>query len=214
MLYYSIPVATCDQKYLMFQFAGQLYTFFCLPNGLTSAPRLFTKILKPVFAALHKEGYDIMGYLDDSILIGDNYDECKAAVLKAVNLFQTPNKFTAHNTAALHSESHGFLVHPEKSSLTPKQKTDFLGFTINSKNMTLQLTKQKRNKIIENFDLTLKHANNITIWEFFKILGMLKAAILGVKYGRLHLFYSIKCKNQALILSKDSYDYYFKLSKV
>ena len=89
MLYYSIPVATCDQKYLMFQFAGQLYTFFCLPNGLTSAPRLFTKILKPVFAALHKEGYDIMGYLDDSILIGDNYDECKAAALKAVNLFQT-----------------------------------------------------------------------------------------------------------------------------
>ena len=80
--------------------------------------------------------------------------------------------------------------------------------------MTLQLTKQKRNKIIENFDLTLKHANNITIWEFSKILGMLKAAILGVKYGRLHLFYSIKCKNQALILSKDSYDYYFKLSKV
>ena len=80
--------------------------------------------------------------------------------------------------------------------------------------MTLQLTKQKRNKIIENFDLTLKHANNITIREFFKILGMLKAAILGVKYGRLHLFYSIKCKNQALILSKGSHDCYFKLSKV
>ena len=64
--YYSIPVAICDQKYLMFQFAGQLYKFVCLPNGLTSAPRLFTKILKPVFAALHKEGHDIMGYLDDS----------------------------------------------------------------------------------------------------------------------------------------------------
>ena len=25
--YYSIPVAICDQKYLMFQFAGQLYKF-------------------------------------------------------------------------------------------------------------------------------------------------------------------------------------------
>ena len=64
--YYSIPVAICDQKYLMFQFAGQLYKFVCLSNEVTSAPRLFTKILKPVFAALHKEGHDIMGYLDDS----------------------------------------------------------------------------------------------------------------------------------------------------
>ena len=34
--------------------------------------------------------------------------------------------------------------------------------------MTLKLTKQKCNKILENLDLTLKHANNITIREFSK----------------------------------------------
>ena len=73
----------------MFQFAGQLYKFVCLPNGLTSARRLFPKILKPVFAALHKERHDIVGYLDDSILFGDNYDVRKPAVLRAVNLFQS-----------------------------------------------------------------------------------------------------------------------------
>ena len=111
----------------MFQFSGQLNKFVCLPNGLTCAPRLFTKIFKPAFAALHKEGYDIMGYLDDSILVGDNYDECKAAVLRAVSLFQRLC----------------FQVHPEKSPLTPKQEVDFLGYTINSKN-----TKQKCNKIL------------------------------------------------------------------
>ena len=47
---------------------------------------------------------------------------------------------------------------------------------------------------------------------FSKILGMLEADISGVKYGRVHLFYSIKCKNQTLTLSKGSYDCYFKLS--
>ena len=41
---------------------------------------------------------------------------------------------------------------------------------------------------------------------------MLEAAIPGVKYGRLHLFYLTKCKNQALTLSKSSYNCYFKLS--
>ena len=102
--YCSIPVAICDQKYLMLQFAGQLYKFMCLPHGPTSAPRLFTKILEPVFAALHKEGHDIMGYLDDSILFGNNYDACKAAVMLAVNLFQSLD----------------FQVHLLKSSLTLK----------------------------------------------------------------------------------------------
>ena len=53
----------------------------------------------------------------------------KAAALRAANLFQ----------------SLGFQVHLEKSSLTPKQETDWLGFSINSKNMTLKLTKQKCN---------------------------------------------------------------------
>ena len=115
---------------------------------------LFTKILKPVFAALHKEDQDIMDYLVDSILFGDNYDECKGTALRAVNLFQCL----------------GFQVHPEKPFLTPKQEIDFLGFAISSKNMTLELAKRNCNKILENLDLTLKHANNITIREFSKIL--------------------------------------------
>ena len=64
--------------------------------------------------------------------------------------------------------------------------------------MTIKLTQQKCDKILKNLDLTIKHANNITIREFSKILGMLEAAIPGVKYGCLHLFYSTKCKNQTL----------------
>ena len=135
-------------------------------------------------------------YLNDSILFGDSCDECKAAVFRAVSLFQRL----------------GFQVHLEKSSLTPEQETNFLGFTINSKNMILKLTKQKCNKILVNLDLTLTRTNNITIREFSKILSILEAAISGVKYGCLPLFYSTKCRNQALTLSKESYDCYFKLS--
>ena len=105
-----------------------------------------------MFAALHKERHDIVGYLDDSILFGDNYDVRKPAVLRAVNLFQ----------------SLGFQVHSGKFFLTPKQEIDFHGFTINSKNMTLKLTKQKCSKILENLDVTLKHSNNIIIREFPK----------------------------------------------
>ena len=78
--------------------------------------------------------------------------------------------------------------------------------------MALKFTKKKCNEILKNLDLTLKHANSITIREFSEILHMLEAAISGVKYDHLHLFYSIKCKSQVLTLSKCSYDCYFKLS--
>ena len=36
--YYSVPVATVDQKYLMFQMEGIRYKYVCLPNGLSPAP--------------------------------------------------------------------------------------------------------------------------------------------------------------------------------
>ena len=89
--YYSVPVALTDQKYLLFKFEGQLYKFVCLPNGLSSAPRVFSKLLKPVFSALHKQGHQIMGYLDDSFLIGDTFEECKKSVIATVNYLQNWN---------------------------------------------------------------------------------------------------------------------------
>ena len=66
--YYTVPALCMDQNYLLFQFVGNFYKYTCLPNGLSSAPRIFTKILKPVFSALSKEGHQIKAYLDDTFL--------------------------------------------------------------------------------------------------------------------------------------------------
>ena len=49
--YYSVSMALIDKKYLLFKLEGQLYKSVCVPNGLPSAPRIFTKLLKPVFSA-------------------------------------------------------------------------------------------------------------------------------------------------------------------
>ena len=43
--YYSVKVDEKFRKYLRFWWEGQLYQFTCLPNGLSSAPRLFTNII-------------------------------------------------------------------------------------------------------------------------------------------------------------------------
>ena len=44
--YYLVPIAEEHCKYLRFYWQGCLYQYTCMPNGLSSAPRCFTKLLK------------------------------------------------------------------------------------------------------------------------------------------------------------------------
>ena len=79
--YYSVPAAIVDQKYLMFQFEGIRYKYVCLRNGLSPAPTIFTKLMKPVLSSLKKKGHQVMDYLDDFFLVGDAFEECKDVVI-------------------------------------------------------------------------------------------------------------------------------------
>lgn len=73
--YNTVSVLFLDQKYLPYQFEGQLYKYTCLSNALTSAPRIFIKFLKTVFSAYEKQGHQMMVHLDDIFLIGDTSNE-------------------------------------------------------------------------------------------------------------------------------------------
>ena len=54
--YYAVPIHPESRKYLRFQFKGTTYEFRCLPFGLSLAPRVFTRILRPIVAKLRSEG--------------------------------------------------------------------------------------------------------------------------------------------------------------
>ena len=86
--YYSVPLCKEHQKYLKFSWINILYKFTCLPNGLASAPRIFTKLLKPVYATLRSHGHVSFGYIDDSYLQRDSVRECKANVDDTTELFE------------------------------------------------------------------------------------------------------------------------------
>ena len=74
--YYTVPIALEHQKYLKFAWRDTLYQYTCLPNGLSSAPRIFTKIMKLVFQTLRKQGHMSSSYIDDCYLQGETYNEC------------------------------------------------------------------------------------------------------------------------------------------
>ena len=54
--YLSVHVHKSSQMYLCFQGETDVMPFQGLPFGLNTAPRVFTKLLKPVAAYLRKRG--------------------------------------------------------------------------------------------------------------------------------------------------------------
>ena len=79
--YYSVAIAKDHRKYLRFKFQGVLYEYTCLPNGLASAPRAFTKLMKPVYAHLRSLGHHLVGYIDDIILLAETPEQLGQAIM-------------------------------------------------------------------------------------------------------------------------------------
>jgi len=70
--YLSVHVHESSQRYLCFQWRNQSFAFQGLPFGLNTAPRVFTKLIKPVAAYLRKRGIRIIVYLDDFLILGSS----------------------------------------------------------------------------------------------------------------------------------------------
>lgn len=104
--YFLVPIHKKSRKFLRFRFLGKLYQFICLPNGLSSSPYIFTKILKPVMMVLRARGFVSVIYLDDILCIGNNFNECQENVKNTVSLLIKL----------------GFLLNKRKSQLIPSMK--------------------------------------------------------------------------------------------
>ncbi|CAG2213825.1 unnamed protein product [Mytilus edulis] len=168
--YYSVKVDKNDRKYLRFYWKHVLYEYTCLPNGLTTAPRIFTKILKVVFSKLRSKGHCNTPYIDDSLLVSKTYAECQKNITDTVKLL----------------DYLGFTIHPDKSVLQPTQIIVFLGFVINSLTMRITLTEEKADNIAKLCSrLILK--KEITIREFAQVIGKLVATQPGVQFAPLYI---------------------------
>ena len=86
--YYAILIDHSHRKYLAFQFQGVTYQFDCLPFGLTSAPRVFTKIMKPAIAWLRQLGCRMISYIDDNLILASSELEAKLWGELATALFE------------------------------------------------------------------------------------------------------------------------------
>jgi len=193
--YYTVPIHPSHQKYLKFCFDSAFYKYTCLPNGLASAPRIFTKLLKPVYATLRSMGHLNSGYIDDSYLQGDNSKECHRNVIDTIMLFTKL----------------GFHIHPEKSVFIPSQKLTFLGFVLDSIAMTVTPTGEKVQRILF-VCTTLLQTQMPTIRQVAEVIGTLVSNFPGAQYGPLHYRHLERDKYLALLANKGDYGGIMQLS--
>lgn len=125
--YFHVPVATEFQQFLRFAVGNQHLQFTCLPFGLTTSPRVFSKVLLSVVALLRIKGVRLHHYLDDLLLLTQNKDqllEHRSLVISTLQEF-------------------GWLLNLEKSHLEPTQSLVFLGAHFNTLEGTISLPEEK-----------------------------------------------------------------------
>ena len=147
----------------------KLYEFQCLPFGLASAPRDFTKLMKPVVGTLRRIGVRVIIYLDDLLIM----NQCPDQLLK-------DGRTTSHLL-----ESLGFVVNVAKSHTTQTQDLEYLGMTINSPSMTMRLSEEKINKILSQCQALLQQ-DKVSVRDLSKLIGTLSSTDLAVLPAKLY----------------------------
>ena len=129
--YFSVPLNPASRKFMRLISSAKLYEFLCLCFRLGPAPRIFTKLLKIPVSVLRRLNIRIIIYLDDMLLIGHKIEETLMAIDTVIFLLQQL----------------GFVLNLKKPVLTPTQKIEFLGVTVDLLIMTLSLiqTDESRN---------------------------------------------------------------------
>ena len=140
--YHHIEIFEGHQTYLGFSWRHgssnftKFYVFTVLPFGLSSAPHIFTKTLKPLEKHWRHQGICIAIFLDDGWAIERDRQVC-SSVSKAVK--------------ADLGEA-GFITNDEKSIWEPCQRIDWLGLTWDNALGTIEIVDRRCAKILATID--------------------------------------------------------------
>ena len=114
--YLQVPVHPESCRYLRFTMGGVSYQFRVLCFGFTTAPQVFTRLMAPISAILHRYGIRMLRYLDDWLILADSRTTCLQARDRLLQV----------------CEELGLQVNLRKSSLIPSQDMTYLGMQIQS----------------------------------------------------------------------------------
>lgn len=112
--------------------------------------------MKPCYAHLRCQGHIVSRYIDDTYLQQQLFNDALNSLHACKSLFT----------------GLGLLIHPEKSLGIPSQVATVLGFIINSLDMTISLTTEKKSSLMELCHRIMQ-SNQITIRDLARLNGKL-----------------------------------------
>ena len=165
--YFAVPLHSSSQKHIRLKWKGNVYQFLCLCFGLSSAPRVFTKLMKILISVMRKLNVRLI-FLDDILIMA------------------SPKKklIQARDTLIFPFETLELLVNKNKSVLHPCQILQFLHVEINSKEMSVSLPQEKKDKIISQCQGILIE-KLVSIKELTQVLDCLSSTVIAVLAARL-----------------------------
>ena len=149
--YISVPIAQEHRQFLRFGWEDHLFKFQCHPFGLTSAPRVFTKLLKPVMSLLRQKGIRCIINL---LIMAQSKPELEDQIRDIPLLCQLL----------------GFRINWGKSVLNPTQMIKYLGPMIDSKAMTILLPQEKVVEIIQTCEWAIEQTK-ISVRTLSRLIG-------------------------------------------
>ena len=168
--YLHVPIHGSHHRWLRFMVQGQAYAFRCLPFGLSTAPRVFTRIVRCIGAALRQRGIIIFQYLDDWLILAPTREEVRR-----------------HTTLVLqYLELLGFIVNLEKSNLDPSQVPVFLGAIMDLTNSIVRPTAERVDNLLECVHL-MSLAQDAPAVAWLRLLGLMASMVDLVPYCRFRM---------------------------
>ncbi|XP_070519715.1 uncharacterized protein [Cardiocondyla obscurior] len=192
--YLQVPIHEDHRKFLRFQLRGTTYEYNVLPFGLSTAPFIFTKVMRPVLSYLRQKGLYLVIYLDDFLLLGSSLEECQTNVSISINLLS----------------SLGFCVNYKKSQLIPSTTCKYLGFVFDSCKQSISIPMQRRERLLRVIpDMALR--SECSLRDFASMIGSLISICPAVQYGLLYTKMFERAKFLALRDCDDNYSARMKI---
>lgn len=187
--YFHIKIDPKFKKFLCFSWRGLIYSFCVLPFGLASAPRIFSKVLRPIYATFRQNGIRCCYYIDDSLLMNQDKTKC----LEQSDIVS--NEMTAL----------GFTINEKKSVFVPTQRLEFFGVIIDTVLFMVFLPDDKIKKIL-HLCKSIITTDSVSIRVFCSLIGLLVHAFNAVLVGPLHYRALERDKVRNLAINNNNFD--------
>ena len=166
--YPTMGIAPRFRDYFIFRFRGKFYRYKGAVFGVSSLPRAFTKLLRPVIAFFRSFGIRLAIFLDDILVCGQTFSSACCDVQEVI-------------TVLTHL---GFVISTKDAvNLQPRQQVVWCGAMICSLTMQFLLPQGKVKKLQHECRTALKFVlqqQPLTLRKWASILGVMRSTTFAV----------------------------------